>query len=311
MPGMVLIHNPHAKRLLKDPKKIAQYAYLLGHAGISFCTFTLEELRTALCQAKAMGADIIASNGGDGTNHVILTEAIKVYARAPLPNFAFLRGGTQNTIANSLGIHGTTERILHSIVLKYSQGKPLNTVKCNTLKVDNSYGFLFGMGMAADFLKDYYDQKFLSPFYALWKILKNIFGGFFNTRSFRRRFHALHAKLYSGDELLIERNFNIIFCATVSNVGLGFKPFFRCNDLMPGFHLLCLNEIPISRIIPELPMAFWCRPLHPEKFFEMTTSRVEIDVGGPFTYTIDGDMLGCKTGVLAISAGPVIDVIVE
>ena len=50
--------------------------------------------------------DVLAISGGDGTNHVTLTGFLDVYGGHTMPQVALLRGGTMNTVANSVGVGG-------------------------------------------------------------------------------------------------------------------------------------------------------------------------------------------------------------
>src|SRR6185503_14062798 len=71
------------------------------------------------------------------------------------PAFAILRGGTVNTIAQNLDIHGKPEEILTRLVAASRNGG-LPTVGQDLLEVNGLYGFLFASLMGARFLEAYY-----------------------------------------------------------------------------------------------------------------------------------------------------------
>src|SRR6202044_3153267 len=116
--------------------------------------------------------------GGDGTNHVTITGFLGVYApgkatigadACPLPPVAFLRGGTMNTVANSVGVrHDKPEGLLGRLLRAYAERavSPLANVERHVMRIAGrdagpggdatKYGFLFGTGVVYGFLAEYY-----------------------------------------------------------------------------------------------------------------------------------------------------------
>jgi len=80
---------------------------------------------------RHLDIDVLGISGGDGTNHVTITGFLDVYGSeqggggttpTPLPQIAFLRGGTMNTVANSVGIqHGKPEGLLSRLARAYAE----------------------------------------------------------------------------------------------------------------------------------------------------------------------------------------------
>src|SRR5207237_10930609 len=99
------------------------------------------------------------------------TGFIDVYGqgRAPLPQVALLRGGTMNTVANSIGVpRGKPDGLLERLVHAYARRavEPLHQaqrymMRAAPMHADGDlgkpqFGFLFGTGVVHGFLSEYY-----------------------------------------------------------------------------------------------------------------------------------------------------------
>ena len=99
-----MLLNPKAKRHQRDPELAKRLTRQLQDRGLVFRAQSLEELKEVAEELRRRDVDVVAVAGGDGTNHVTISELVQVYGEAKLPYFALLRGGTMNTTANSFGI---------------------------------------------------------------------------------------------------------------------------------------------------------------------------------------------------------------
>src|SRR5476651_1926711 len=117
--GVVL--NPRSRRNLRDPGAALRLARTLGDHGIVRAVHSLDDLHRAAEDFKQLDIDVLGISGGDGTNHVTITGFIDVYDGSALPRLAFLRGGTMNTVANSVGVgHGRPEGLLGKLIRAYA-----------------------------------------------------------------------------------------------------------------------------------------------------------------------------------------------
>src|SRR6516165_1310510 len=112
VPGIGLITNPRSRVNQRDPGRALRLSYLVGRHGNAEATRSLDDLYRVCEEFKKERIDVLGISGGDGTLHHTLTAMIKTYADQPLPRIAILRGGTMNTVANSLGIKGETGKLL-------------------------------------------------------------------------------------------------------------------------------------------------------------------------------------------------------
>src|SRR4029077_4419067 len=127
--------------------------------------------------------DVLAISGGDGTNHVTLTGFLDVYSGAVMPRVALLRGGTMNTVANSVGVgHGRPEGLLARLVREDAKrgAVELENVERYVMRVaprqggKNDFGFLFGTGVMRGFLAEYYRGGQPSPLAALTTLARAV-----------------------------------------------------------------------------------------------------------------------------------------
>ena len=92
------------------------------------------------------------------TNYVTITGFLAVYESDPLPPLAFLRGGTFNTVANSVGIpRRSPDGLLANLIRRYRgrEQDPLRCVERHVLRMGSHYGFIFGTGAIHGFIDDY------------------------------------------------------------------------------------------------------------------------------------------------------------
>lgn len=314
MSGIGIITNPHSRRNRRYPEQMRRLGYILGQNDSYEMTNRVEDVAGVAEQFKKSGIDILALNGGDGTNHVTLSTFIKVYEDTPLPQITFLRGGTMNTISNGIGIKGKPSRLLANLVEKYYTKQPFETTRRDMLRVTDDtgtrYGFIFGNGVVSNFLEAYYDTGHPSPTTAGVLLGKAIAGLPFGGRLAKELARPFVAELDFGDgELWEERDYTSVLGATIDQIGLGFRPFIRCEERPGAFHLLALTAGPFD-IVKELPNIRLGRPIDPATGTSRVTKSVTIRSDKPIVYTIDGDMHTSK-GPVTLETGPRVEIIIK
>src|SRR5262249_44508851 len=120
--GIGVVLNPKSRRNLRDPAASARLARALGDHGVVREARSIDELHRIAEDFKRLKIEVLGISGGDGTNHVTITGFINVYGGMALPQIAFLRGGTMNTVANSVGVsRGRPEGLLGGLIRAYAQ----------------------------------------------------------------------------------------------------------------------------------------------------------------------------------------------
>ncbi len=310
MPGIGVINNPKARQNLKNPDRIRLLAYILGDKGDSKATQNFDELEDSLKEFKRREIDILAVNGGDGSNHVTLTKLIEVYGDQPLPKIALLRGGTLNTISCAFGIKGKPAYLLHNLADKYGHGEEFTTMDADLMNCNGKYSFLFGNGVVANFMHTYYSSGTPSPTQGVITLVKGIASAITGTQLAKGWFKPVKAKVTVDGEVLPFEQFSSIMAGTMTDIGVGFKPWYRAFDEPHTFHILFLTCKPLE-LLPEVPRFYFARPIHPKNGSETLAKHVLIEAEEAFHFTQDGDLYTCDDGRMDISIGPRVTMIIE
>lgn len=313
MAGIGIITNPHSRRNRRFPEQMRRLAYVLGDNDSYELTNKIDDVRTVAERFKQSGIDILALNGGDGTNHVTLSTFIEVYGDTPLPKITFLRGGTMNTISDAIGIKGTPSRLLANLVENYYTGVPFETTERDMLKITDEtgtrYGFIFGNGIVSNFLELYYGTGHPSPSTAAVLVAKTIASIPLGGKMARDVVKPFRASLQFENEKWDERDYTTVIASTIDQIGMGFRPFIRCEEKPHSFHLLAFMATPLD-MVSLLPSIRLGLPLPEEKVRSRVSANTIFKSNEPIVYTIDGDMHTAREGVL-LEAGPRVQVILR
>src|SRR5580704_15632275 len=136
--GIGVVLNPKSRRNLRDPSAASRLARTLGDHGVVREARSIDELYRIAEDFRREDIDVLAISGGDGTNHVTLTGFIDVYGGATMPQVALLRGGTMNTVANSVGVtRGRPEGVLERLLRDYAEraSLPLENVERHVMRI--------------------------------------------------------------------------------------------------------------------------------------------------------------------------------
>ncbi len=303
-----IIHNPFAKGNLKNPKVAPKVQKLVEDVGIFRETLNVEELPTVAQEFKDQGIKTIAVNGGDGTLHMVLTAFVNVYKDTPLPKLMSLRGGTMNTMSNSLKIKGKTLGILKQTVDKLKSGHPFHEMQQHLVKVNQQYGFLSGGGTIAKFLDAYYSGSSTGPWRATQMVAGMVGSTIARTKFSKDLFSTTPMKITVEGTELDPDDFTFFLACSVKELGLGFKATPRAYDKPDHFHLVATSIKPIS-MVPMVPSIWLGRDIvHPEVQFTGPTNEFVVEPKDKMRYMIDGELYDTEEP-LHYSAGPTITVV--
>ena len=96
--------------------------------------------------------------------------------------------------------------------------------------------------------------------------------------------------------------------STVPEIGLGFKPFYRCNERPGHFAFLGIHTTPMS-LIMELRRIYTGRAMRRDKVISSVARAATIESDEEFRYIIDGDPHTAK-GSLTLKTGPTLQIII-
>lgn len=309
MSGIGLIHNPNAKRNIGKKWLVDKLRRIIGTTGIVVETPTTDVVKEVAEKFKKNGVDLLIINGGDGTNHLVLTHFLNVYKEKLIPPFLHLRGGTMNTVANSLKVKKlSTEKLLRKITDKYIRKENFDIIKRNIIKIGDKYGFIFGSGFVSNFLDAYYNGKGTGVWKAVKVILKGVGSAVTGTEYTKNLFKTVTTKITADGDIISLNNFTIILGATVRDVGLGLKPAYLAEK--SGFFHFLASDINVFRVLSYIPKMLMAKPLNSEKIYSRVVKNVILEPinGEKIKYTIDGELYSTDKS-LSLQIGPAINVV--
>jgi len=320
MSGIGVVLNPRSRRNLRDPQAATRLARALGDHGIVRQARSLDELYVIAEDFKQLSIDVLGISGGDGTNHVTITGFLDVYGARALPQLAFLRGGTMNTVANSVGVdHGGPEGLLGRLMRAYAEraSRPLANVERHVMKIGDAhsahYGFLFGTGVVYGFLAEYYANGEPSPLVAARTLLRGVGSTIVQGEMIQRMarpFRGSATLVQEGREIdWSERDYLAIAAGTIDHIGLNFRPFHRYAERPGTFHALGIHTSPLQ-FVREMPRIWRAEAMRPGRTDDATATRMVVrSADGTVRYMIDGD-LHEKHGEVEVTVGPRVKIIV-
>lgn len=319
MAGIGVVINPKSRRNLRDPQAATRLARRLGDHGVVRQARSIDELYRIAEDFRRDRIDVLAISGGDGTDHVTLTGFLDVYGGSTMPQVALLRGGTMNTVANSVGVRqGRPEGLLGRLIRDYAQqaSMPLENVERNVMRIAPGdggkphYGFLFGTGVVAGYLAEYYAGGEPTPLVAAKTLLRAVGSALVRGEMIRRMARPFRGTVQLDDGTTWdERDYLAVAAGTIAHIGLNFKPFHRYDEKAGTFHILGIHTSPV-RFVQDLPRIHRCQPMRPGKTYDALCGQVVVrGAEDPIRYMIDGDLHVAK-GPLEVSIGPRVKLVV-
>ena len=307
---------------------------------------SIDELYRVAEDFRTLGIDVLGISGGDGTNGVTITGFINVYEGTALPQIAFLRGGTMNTVANSVGIRrGPPEGLLDRLMKAYVEraSLPLQNVERHVVRLegetalpravranDNAddgpaslmapsllgpnekYGFVFGTGVVRGYLAEYYAMSKgpLNPLIAAKTLLRGVGSALVGGEMIRRMAAPFHGSVELADGTVWpEQDFFAVAGGSIDHIGLNFRPFYRYGEKPDHFHVLGITTSPMG-FVSQLPRIWRALPMRPGHTLEAVTPSITIrSRSTPIRYMVDGDLHECD-GPLKVSIGPKVRIVV-
>jgi diacylglycerol kinase (ATP) len=303
---IAVIVNPRSRANRRDPRIAAEFQAIVGDRGRVLAPKSIEELDAMAAELHRSPPAVIAIHGGDGTLHKTVTSLGRVFGEAPLPPIAMLCGGTMNVVATSLRIRERPADFLKAIVDADRLGQPQETIRRRCMRIGDELGFLFGSGLPANFLTEYYAPSGYGPGRAAWLLVRAFFSALWHGPFIQKLFKRFEGSVRVDGTLLQQTVFVGLMAGTVREVGLGFKLVHRADDDPERFGVLAMHSAVLS-----LTLDGWAvqrgRGIAASRAFSAVASQMHVQSkNGAMAYTIDGDLYRTHEPV-AISLGPHID----
>lgn len=299
-----VVTNPRARENTANPARIERLKRILGNEGIVREARSFGEIAAIAQEFRRLGIDILVIDGGDGTLHHTLSAFIPIYSGADLPPVVPSKAGTMNTIATSLGIKGPSEAILRRIVRATKGWASCEVVRANTLRVNDRYGFIFGLGFPVSLLNAYYGGKGRGRWKAIRVLLEILSSAPLPREAERDFFRSFGADVRVDEEKLSIGRYTAILGSTVQGVGLGFKPTRRAGEEGGRFEFLCLDMGPGRMGLNALKVLFGME-LRDERLLDCMATRCVITLEEPADMQIDGEIFTHQR-VIRLRVGPAI-----
>jgi diacylglycerol kinase family enzyme len=311
MGGIGIITNPNSKLNKKMPARGRLLGYIVGQFGNLEITNSVEDIGRVAVLFKEQAIETLAINGGDGTISRTLTAFIRAYGSTPLPQVLVLRGGTINMLADNLGIRGTPEEILVRMLESQSGLRSKEIRALATLSVGGQFGFLFGNGLIARFLSEFYKKK-TGPIGSLFLVLKIYMQWIFSPHRYSKMvFSESYRAVFGGQVPHSSFHSLAMMASTVERAPLGLKIFPEVAKTISEFQFFSL-EMPARSLPWRLPLSIVRN--RSGNFFgkvsRMASHLVLTAEAGRQIYTIDGELFEAPAGRLAVGLGPVVQFVV-
>jgi diacylglycerol kinase family enzyme len=288
---IVVFLNPRSRANRRDPGLSRRLARTLGDAGRVLASPTFEALAEDARSLAAAPPRVIAVHGGDGTLHHVLTALLDAFAGGPpLPPIAILGGGTMNVVSASLGIRARTFPFLADLARQARAGTPFPTVARRCMKVGNQFGFVFGNGILANFLGEYYARPGYGPARAFWLLAKIFVSAVASGPLAERVFRPRRDRVTVDGQVLPFAALTAVSAGTVREVGLRFKLNHRADDDPDRFAVLAIHGT-ARTLIPDILSVYMGRGISVARAYSTLATELEIvPADGECPYTIDGDL---------------------
>jgi diacylglycerol kinase family enzyme len=311
---IVVFVNPLSRANRRDPRLVDRFAHTLdsggGSVGQVVAPRSLAELDAEARRLAEEPPAVVAIHGGDGTLHRTVGALIRAFEKNSqvLPPVAILPGGTMNVVARSLGILAHPERTLTALADDVRTGRPTATLVRRCLRVGDSFGFVFGNGLMANFLEEYYGKGGYGPLRALWILARTFLSAVVRGAYARRMFRSFAGKIWVDGQPLPWSRLTGLGVATVREVGLGFKLNHRADEDPDRFSVLAIHAGPVA-LARDLVPVHQGRGIAPKRAWSAVASRLAIEAEAPrWSYTIDGDLYRAE-GRIEVGVGPALQIV--
>ena len=299
MIGVVI--NPNALGVRRRRGLRSRLEALVGRRGEVVETQTPAELSSVLARFRAAGVQLVAICGGDGTNLATITELVRAWGPR-LPTIAILRGGTVNTIAQNLGIHGEPDQVLERVIRHLDAGEEVPSRGQDLLAVNGLYGFLFAALMGARFLEAYYGGIRPGPAWAGVLAARTIASSLWKGPFSRWLFAPVDLDLeVDGRRPAEVTRPRLIVASTVPDVGIGMRVAWQAGH-QPGRFNLIASELSTTSMALQVHRVVGGRPLHGGPHLDVLAQRARLRFREPEAYTFDGELF--RGSDIEISVGP-------
>jgi len=296
-----IIVNPHSKKNLGGKFRPENLGKIMGKKAVVRSTPTIAQAREVFSEFFDRGVKVICISGGDGTQHLTLTELVHFCRekKMELPLLYPIRGGVMNMVSNEVatrfGNPATQCKKLCAFDEKVcsepgagSEASTLPFVTLPVLKIEDpqaekdTYAFTFSNGILFKGL-DEYNQGSRNVVAALWLAIRMISGAIVSNRLVTPTENRVQV---DGKDLSHSQQIMII-ASTIKKLVLWFSPFAAPEGAKEEeFYSLACGLTPFE-IFRHLPSYSVGKRKH-ERLYNQPARVLEIE--GQEGYVLDGEV---------------------
>jgi diacylglycerol kinase family enzyme len=308
-PRLAVVVNRAAKRHRTGSDPLAPFRQAAGPGVLLRATSSVDELPAIAKEVAAAEVDVVAISGGDGTVGTTLTALRDVYGDR-LPRVALLRGGTNNTVARSLGApRKEPASALADLAHALRRGDALAYRRVRTIAANGRLSFLFGTGFGRRFLDDYYarGRPHPTPWTAARTLARFCGSTLVGGPTARRAVALERLRIHVDGQPWQQGAYRAVMGGSVAQVGLGFRPFAAIGERTDVFALVALFG-PAHKLVTRMPRAFRGEHMGDDVGTMALCRSASLEAEeGTLHYFTDGELLAAE-GSLELQLGPTIRV---
>jgi diacylglycerol kinase (ATP) len=291
-----IIINPHSKKIKKMKIDPVEFYKRIGGDSVDIrLTQNPDDVIKAAKDFKKQNIIYLAISGGDGSIHLVISKFLSVYKKNKLPYILILRDGSMNFIARSYKLKGNGSGLLKKLLNAINNNNKIQIVYRNTMKVNDMYCFLFGLGLTTNFIYEFNKGGNKSPLKAIKVIFKAIRQVFIKSKD-KGIFSRMNLKVFVNGKELWLSDILAIFAATIANLMVGFTLTPRAYEKENAFHLITTGMqsgevlLNLNKIRRGIPVK---HPAH----YDNLASDLKVICPGKFLYQMDGDIYEAKNSL--------------
>ncbi len=306
MTRLLLIANPHARRVRRRAGLISELGRIGGPDLRLAQPGNLGELRQLAEELASSRWDApVAILGGDGTLSATLDALATAWNGAPLPPILPLQGGTMNTIVRSMTHPMSPTRQLAATLKGMAGERSLHEATRSLLHVEgHRHGFLFGMGLIAQFLVLHYRADDPTPLTAGVTLARVAGAALFDRSRYPEMFEGLDATVHADGHLIHQGPTLAVGAGTCDDAGLRFRPFSMALRHPGRMHAYVSTAHLPSMVRDLLRFRQALRAIGPGSV-ERPAGRLRIELAEPAPFQLDGDLFAPARDV-TVTTGPTV-----
>ncbi|PKL40867.1 MAG: hypothetical protein CVV44_04470 [Spirochaetae bacterium HGW-Spirochaetae-1] len=302
-----IIINANAKKNRKMKKDLESLYREIGGQYVDVqLTSSLDQLSAVIRDFKKKGVSYLGVAGGDGSLHHAMTRAMEIYGEGNVPPLLILKGGTMDNVSRSIFLKGKGPEILKRLISRLKRKEAISLQTRSTMKINDSYCFLFGTGLVTNFLNEVYggrEKGLVRNLQVIFRAVKEIV----SKPAGASIFDGIYGEFIVDGEKLDITYSSAILSGTVEHIGMGFSPLSRALENQNSYHAI-ISGIPPTTFLKNLYKIkkgkAICHPLN----YDILLNRLLIKCPGPFQYTMDGDIYE-SPGELEVVLGPQVNLV--